>query len=213
MTDRHLIGSVPRMRRLTALLPVWAIITASLVAGCTSEPTREAAASDSCPDVSSFTLKRKVTNQLPFPIVLSASEWICNDWSGMSTPGRAFNNLVIQPGESKTVTLEPAMRTTRNWTLTVKEEGASGELGKMRMSIPQAGLTQSTVSVEGASPEGFSEITASKVDRCEVLKLARTDFPDTPGANWRWYFTDDLIAFVVRDGYVSSLTQCVVYGA
>jgi hypothetical protein len=201
------------MRRLTVLIPVWAIITASLVAGCSNEPTRMAAA-ESCPEVSSFTLQRKVTNQLPFAIVLSASEWTCNDWSGVSTPGRAFDNLLIQPGESTTVTLEAAMRTTRNWTLTVKKDGASGQLGKMRITIPQTGLDYSTVSVGGATPEGLAEMTSSKVDRCDVLNLARTNSPDTPGTDYlRWYFTDDLIVFVVRNGYVSSLTQCVIYGA
>jgi len=163
-----------------------------------------------CPDKSSFTVRRKVTNELPFPIVLSAGEYICNDWSGASTPGRAFDNLLLGPGESKSVTLEAADNVTRNWTLAVKQEGANGFLGKLRMSIP---IGEDYVTVAGSptifAPEGSGLFT----ERCEVLDLSRTNEPNTPGSRWNWYFPYDMVSFVVLDGSVTAVSFCFLGGA
>ena len=168
-----------------------------------------------CPDKSSFTVKRNVTNELPFPIVLSAGEYSCNDWSGVSTPGRAFDNLVLGPGESKSVTLEAADNVTRNWTLAVRQEGASGFLGKLRMSIPIAGA----LGMEWASARvaGSQEINAPagsgrNTERCHVSELSRTNEPNTPGSRWAWYFIYDMLSFVARDGSVTAVSYCIVSG-
>lgn len=167
-----------------------------------------------CPDKSSFTVKRKVTNELPFPIVLSAGEYTCNDWSGVSTPGRAFDNLLLGPGESKSVTLEAADNVTRNWTLAVKQEGANGYLGKLRMSIPVAtlGLGSNPVRVADSrkipAPDGSGRDTWY----CDVLDLSRTNEPNTPGSRWDKYFSDDMVSFVALDGSVTAVSYCVSGG-
>jgi hypothetical protein len=168
-----------------------------------------------CPDKSSFTVKRKVTNELPFPIVLSAGEYSCNDWSGVSTPGRAFNNLVLGPGESKSVLLEAADNVTRSWTLAVRQEGASGFLGRLRMTIPISPLSLQTTSVKVAdsrkilAPAGSGFYT----EYCDVLDLSRTNEPNTPGSRWNWYFPYDMVSFVALDGSVTAVSFCILSGA
>jgi hypothetical protein len=216
------LGTVRPMRARYSRLIVLAVIAGTLLTACGST-TREAASQSegddvtettTCPERSSFTFQRRVTNLLPHTIILSASDWICNDWSGVNTPGTAFNDLVIPAGESAIVTLEPAMRTTRNWTITVHKEGTFGNIGKISMTMPQTAFEFPGIQVAGATTEGFSSFTASRIDACDVLQLARTNYPDTPAEEWgRWYFTNDLVAFVVRDGYVTSLTQCIIHGA
>lgn len=167
-----------------------------------------------CPDKSSFTVQRKVTNELPFPIVLSAGEYSCNDWSGVSTPGRAFNNLNLGPGESKSVILEAADNVSRNWTLAVRQEGASGFLGTLRMSIPVAtlGLYATSVKVADSQKIFAPDGSALKTEHCDVLDLSRTNEPNTPGSRWNWYDQYDMVSFVVRDGYVTAVSDCGITG-
>ena len=167
-----------------------------------------------CPDKSSFTVQRKVTNELPFPIVLSAGEYSCNDWSGVSTPGRAFNNLVLGPGESKSVILEPADNATRNWTLAVKQEGASGFLGKLRMSIPISTGNGDTAPLNVAGSRKMTAPAGSgyQTDYCDVLDLSRTNEPNTPGSRWNWYFPYDMVSFVALDGSVAAVSYCIWSG-
>ncbi len=168
-----------------------------------------------CPDKSSFTVQRRVTNELPFPIVLSAGEYSCNDWSGVSTPGRAFDNLLLEPGESKSVTLEAADNVSRNWTLAVKQEGANGFLGKLRMSIPISTGNGQTAPLKVAGSRKISAPDGSgrKTEHCDVLDLSRTNEPDTPGSRWNWYFPSDMVSFVVRDGSVTAVSDCAVSAA
>lgn len=165
-----------------------------------------------CPEKSSFTVKRKVTNELPFPIVLSAGEYSCNDWSGVSTPGRAFNNLLLGPGESKSVTLEAADNVARNWTLAVKQDGANGYLGKLRMTIPIAGalgLEYTSVRVADSRKIPAPEGSGRNTEYCDVLDLSRTNEPNTPGSRWDWYFPYDMVSFVALDGSVTAVSYCI----
>ena len=165
-----------------------------------------------CPEKSSFSFVRKVTNQLPYPIVLNAGEYTCSDWSGVSTPGRAFNNLRLAPGETVTVRLEPADNVKRSWTLAVRQEGSDQPIATPRLFIPVAaamGMEESMLRVDGSkqvlAPAGHGMWT----DYCDVLDLARTNDPDTPGSRWNWYFPYDMLAFVVRNGHVSAVSVCV----
>ena len=165
-----------------------------------------------CPEKSSFTLKRKVTNELPFPIVLTAGDYTCSDWSGVSTPGRAFNNLRLAPGETVTVRLEPADNVKRSWTLAIRREGSDRPLATPRLFIPVAGalgMEESMVRVNGSkqipAPAGGGKWT----DYCDVLELERINEPDTPGSRWDWNFSYDMLSFVVRDGSVTVVSFCV----
>jgi len=227
----HFPANLVLMRRSSSRVIALALAAGVVLSACSSTDRSAAPAEDAgplsasvgsfvpdtktCPDKSSFTVKRKVTNELPFPIVLSAGEYTCNDWSGASTPGRAFDNLLLGPGESKSVTLEAADNVTRNWTLAVKQGGANGYLGKLRMSIPVAtlGLGSNPVMVADSrtifAPEGSGRYT----ERCDVFDLARTNEPNTPGSRWNWYFSEDMFSFVVLDGSVTAVSVCLFGGA
>jgi hypothetical protein len=70
---------------------------------------REAGSDDtSCPEKSSQKFEGHIINGLPVPVTLSVprNSWICEDWSGVSTPGGVFNGKVLQAGERHPFRLE-----------------------------------------------------------------------------------------------------------
>jgi hypothetical protein len=162
-----------------------------------------------CPEKSSFTFVKKIANETTLPLVLSAGEYTCNDWSGVSTPGRAFNDLLLKPGESTSVRLEMADNASRKWTLAVRLEGAGGYLGTIRITVPPTpAFKEHSVDMSGAqeteAPKGHADGTRN----CELLDLARTNEPDTPGSKWTWNLTDYMLSFVVFDGNIAALSNC-----
>jgi hypothetical protein len=162
-----------------------------------------------CPEKSSFTFVKKIVNETPLPLVLSAGEYTCNDWSGVSTPGRAFNDLLLKPGESTSVRLEMADNVSRKWTLAVRQDGAGGYLGTIRITVPPAPeFLFHKVNMSGAqytsAPEGHGRL----VSHCDVLDLARTNELDTPGSEWNWIHVYYMLSFVVFDGNVAAASNC-----
>jgi hypothetical protein len=96
-----------------------------------NEVVNRAAGSDdtSCPEQSSLTFEGQIINGLPVPVTLSVprNSWICENWSGVSTPGRAFNgNKVVQAGERHPFLLEVHDRDKGNFTLGSKAIGYEG---------------------------------------------------------------------------------------
>jgi hypothetical protein len=90
---------------------------------------REASSDDtSCPEQTSQTFEGYIINGLPVPVTLSVprNNWICEDWSGASTPGRVFNGKVVQAGERHYFGLELRFWVTGNFTLGSKAIGYEG---------------------------------------------------------------------------------------
>jgi hypothetical protein len=162
-----------------------------------------------CPEKSSFTFVKKIVNETPLPLVLSAGEYTCNDWSGVSTPGRAFNDLLLKPGESTSVRLEMADNASRKWTLAVRLDGAGGYLGTIRITVPTTlAIMEHSVNMSGAQKTDAPEGSGWSTRYCDLLDLARTNEPDTPGSKWNWNLTDYMLSFVVFDGNVAALSNC-----
>ena len=87
-----------------------------------------------CPEHSpSFTYRSKIVNELPSPIMLNAGKYDCNDWSGVSTPGKAFTGKIIQPGETMSFTLEPRRNVNRAWTMEFLGASGSTSFGTARL--------------------------------------------------------------------------------
>jgi hypothetical protein len=97
----------------------------------------------------------------------------------------------------------------------VKQEGANGYLGKLRMSIPISTGNGDTAPLKVAgsrtifAPEGSGRYT----ERCDVFDLSRTNEPNTPGSRWNWYFPYDMVSFVALDGSVTAVSLCLFGGA
>lgn len=106
---------------------------------------REAAAS-SCPEKKSDGLSFPVTNYLEGASVqLRGYNVDCSDWSGVSTPSNAFDNLRLAPGETKRVRLEVSSplvgEPTRLFNLAISLVEGSLYLGDARLeAIPPLGL-------------------------------------------------------------------------
>jgi hypothetical protein len=87
-----------------------------------------------CPEHSpSFTYRSKIVNQLPSPIMLNAGQYDCNDWSGVSTPGKAFTGKIIQPGETMSFTLEPRRNVNRACAMEFLGASGSPSFGTARL--------------------------------------------------------------------------------
>ncbi len=101
-----------------------------------------------------------------------------------------------------------------DWTLAVRQEGASGFLGKLRTSIPVAtlGWGPSTVRVADSRKTQAPDGSGRDTWYCDVLDLSRTNEPNTPGSRWNWYFPDDMVSFIVLDGSVTAASYCVAGG-
>ena len=122
-----------RRGRAIAAAAVVVLVSSALVAltGCggssDSKPERSAAAAGydtSCPTFKgTYTIKGTVFNALkPRPARLSVPQgsYDCSDWSGVSTPGRAFNGVEIPPGGSHDFILEGNLR---RYPLELKDAG------------------------------------------------------------------------------------------
>ncbi len=61
-------------------------------------------------------------SRLPVPVTLSAprNSWICEDWSGVSTPGGVFNGTVVEPGSKHPFRLELHRNAAGNFILRVE---------------------------------------------------------------------------------------------
>lgn len=91
--------------------------------------TREAGADDtSCPEKRSEAFYLHLINGLPRALTLSAPRngWTCDDWSGVSTPGRAFDNTMLESGERYRFRLERRTNPVGRFTLGVKGFGYEG---------------------------------------------------------------------------------------
>jgi hypothetical protein len=163
-----------------------------------------------CPEKSSTAYIRKVTNDLSFPIILSAGEYTCFDWSGVSTPGHVFNDLRLEPGQSVKVRLEPAITNTQNWTMAVRQPGTDVSLGTIRMTIASLmGQDDYNARIAGAATTKAPPGSARQTATCGVLNLARTTEPDTPGAKWDWNFESDMLSFAVLNGNITAVASCI----
>lgn len=175
--------------------------------------TRQAASGGdtrTCPkNGPSFTYKATIANLLPTSIMLRASEYDCNDWDGVSTPGHAFTGQVMKPGETRTFTLQPAKYTTRNWTMEILRPPGSTSLGRARMTIPQTtGLDWDRIEVAGATKGLLPKSQAGQgPENCEFLPLAQTQAPETPWSQIGWFWEVPL-SVVSRDGRVAIASVC-----
>jgi hypothetical protein len=68
---------------------------------------------------------------------VKAGDYTCDDWSGVSTPGRAINDQVVRPDKMRAFRLEPRMYRTRNWTMEFGSE-AGGTYGRADIALPQS---------------------------------------------------------------------------
>lgn len=101
--------------------------------------------SKTCPEKSpSFSVDLKVLNLIPWAIRMDAGNYTCDDWSGVSTPGRELNDQVVGSGETKTFRLEPRKYRTRNWTMQFGTEGG-WPYGQADLTMPQTSLEGSYV--------------------------------------------------------------------
>ena len=208
-------------KALTLTLPALAL--AALAAGCggsdsaqspaaTGAATKQAAAATgdtrTCPKNSpSFTYTPTIRNLLDSPIMLNASQYDCNDWDGTSTPGRAFTGQVIQPGERRTFTLQPARNTTRNWTMEFVGTGGTPFYGRARLRIPTTTVQADSIKAVGAKDAVAPELNDYKVVTCAFLPMERTGAPATGWADLQPFF-DVAITVVSRDGFITLATAC-----
>lgn len=101
--------------------------------------------SKTCPEKSpSFSVDLKVLNLIPWAIKMNAGDYTCDDWSGVSTPGRELNDQVVGSGETRTFRLEPRKYRTRNWTMQFGTDGG-GVYGRADFTMPQTSLEGSYV--------------------------------------------------------------------
>jgi len=155
-----------------------------------------------CSPQDGFTYQPTISNRLPTPITLYAREYDCNDWDGDSTPGHAFTGQVIPAKSSRTFTLQPAMRTTRNWTMDIYGF-TDAHLGTVRMKIPQRPDSAIWIEVDGSkirSPASFA---------CGVNDLAYTAADQTPYSEWPKYSSTTALALVSDKGRVALVSRCL----
>lgn len=212
--------------RYAARAVVSAAVLALLVSGCggssaTTAPSastvRQAAGVDfapdsqTCPEKSpSYTYKTSIVNRMPFPIRLTAGEYTCNDWSGVSTPGHAFTGKVLQPGESLAFTLEPRKYTTRAWTLAFSEVDAGlAPFGAVRLRMPQTTLDLDRIEVPGGTEVTTNAIGAKS---CWIETMGRTEVPATPTSDYPGLFFEDgpTLGVISYNGRVAFIGHCGV---
>lgn len=159
-----------------------------------------------CPERSgSFTTKQVIGNLLSVPVMLRASEYDCSDWSGVSTPGRAFTDQVIQPGEKRTFTLEVRNNVTRNWTMEIVDPSDGALLGRTRMQITETG-NRPWITVPGSRSEDRPVGVSAGPNVCDILPLERRWSPPTP-----WGRLDKRAVWVMaRGGTVAIASRCIV---
>lgn len=207
------------MKRRALALAIPAMALGAIAAGCGESPTtgtsatqvREAAAAAdtrTCPkNGPSFTYKATIANRLPTSIMLRASEYDCNDWDGVSTPGHAFTGQVIKPGEKRTFILQPAKYTERNWTMEIVRPPGSTSLGRARMTIPKT-MYEDRIEVAGSTNYSIPKEQAGQgPETCDFLPMAQTGAPDTRWSEIGWFW-EVAISVVSRDGRVAIASAC-----
>lgn len=199
---------------LRTALPVLAL--GALLTGCGGYDTTEAPAerqaagnTHTCPPRNpSFTYKATIKNALPFPVMLRASEYDCNDWDGVSTPGRSFTGKVLKPGDKHEFILQPVKYTTRNWTMEFVGESGSPSYGKVRLIIPQTGLSWDRIEIEGATVgDRPSAQTGAGPKSCEFLPLEAISAPETLWSQID-FFTEVPLTLVSRGGRFALASVC-----
>ena len=204
------------LRRPLALAAI-ALSAGALASGCggsstSAEPDRQAAAAGdtrTCkPRNPSFTYKATIANTLPFAVMLRASEYDCNDWDGVSTPGRSFTGKVLKPGETREFVLQAVKYTTRNWTMEFVGESGSPSYGKARLIVPQTTGEWDRIEVAGAT-RGFrpTDQRGPGPDFCQFLALGPVTAPDTRWTQIDW-FDEVPLSLVSLDGRFTLASVC-----
>lgn len=208
------------MQRSARAFALPAIVLGVIAAGCggsesaeVPSATRQAAAAGDtrtcAPRNPSFTFKATIANTLPFAVMLRASEYDCNDWDGVSTPGRSFTGKVLKPGETREFILQAVKYTTRKWTMEFVGESGSPSYGKARLVLPQTGLSWDRIEVEGAT-RGYNPAWKQGgpgPDACDFLGLGAVTAPDTPWTQIK-SFTRVPLSLVSRDGRFTLASLC-----
>lgn len=166
----------------------------------TTAVKRQAAAfvpdTKTCPERHSWTLEPIVIwNYLNYPVRVRAGDYICNDWSGVSTPGHVFNNVVVDTRSSfKSAQLEPADNVERNWTMEFSNANTGEQLATVRMAVRVQ-----------AAEIGMPEVWTKRLT-CQYLK---TDFPIyyTTG-DYVWPQSRNVLALVGYEGRLTIVTHC-----
>ena len=159
-----------------------------------------------CPEQSpSFTYRSKIVNQLPSPIMLKAGQYDCNDWSGVSTPGKAFTGKIIQPGETMSFTLEPRRNVNRAWTMEFLGASGSPSLGTARLSID---VIAHNDQIEVAGSKAVYRRKPFEAMFCKLLPMERTSAPPTPEAKWPKLFITVSLGVISYDGRVNLASMC-----
>lgn len=154
-----------------------------------------------CPEADSSTWNPTIINYLPVPITLRAREYSCDDWSGTSTPGRAFSGKVLQPGERRAFTLEARIAAkTREWTMEIMDGATS--LGTARMLMSRG--TSGWITIRGAETVYRPAGVSGDMDVCTILPMEPTRFAAT---QWSSFRKKDLLV-VSRDGRTSLASRC-----
>lgn len=158
----------------------------------------------------SFTYDGAIKNHLSFPVRLLARDYDCNDWDGVSTPGRTYTGKVIPPGETQNFTLQPVKYTTRNWTMEFLEE-SGGRLGTARLKIPQRALSADAIQAEGATKQNAPppKTTGKRTDTCWLLPFVSAP-KGTPDTSWSEVdpFFDVSLSLIYYKGRITLASEC-----
>lgn len=75
----------------------------------------------SCPERRSLTFDGYIINGLPrgFSLLVPRESWKCDDWSGVSTPGKVFNGMYLIAGARTPFRLEGALDNNAEFTLRI----------------------------------------------------------------------------------------------
>jgi len=161
-----------------------------------------------CPTQSSSASYWTVTNRTPISLVLNADDYSCESWSGRSTPGNAFNNLVLEPGQSAKVRLEYSVWTSEfPWTFSVVQHNTDENLGRF---ITDFSIHQDKVLPAFTGGDRVSAPAGSQVGtNCSALTLGFTPLPETPGQQWDGLnVRNQMITFVIFNGRLTALASC-----
>ena len=176
--------------------------------------------SKTCPEKNpSFSFSFRVVNLLPWAMKLKAGDYTCDDWSGVSTPGRALNDQVVPSRKRMTFRLEPRQYRTRKWTMEFGTEGG-GTYGQVDLSIPLSidpdpgGNVVQLLGPNLSKREKFPrEAPVTDCDFAYVNSINTKAAPQTPDSDYRVPDPDSgglgawTIALVSRNGQFA-VAQC-----
>ncbi len=177
------------MRLLPIPLAAAALIAASaLFVACggdsTASTTRAAdgvvQSTNPCPERSpSFDWDGSIVNRLPEAITLTAGDYTCDDWSGVSTPGAVLTGKTIEPNRSLDVRLEPRLDRNRQWSMTFAPAAGGVSFGTVRVLLETAFVDPF---MEAVGPESYNRSwkTTNGTITAKFVPLNPTDAPDTP---------------------------------